>query len=290
MPCYHPLPGWYARKRNANEKRSVKFNLDEGSARLPTSVPCGRCIGCRLEYSRQWAVRCMHETRLHEDSYFATLTYERDPGTLIPSHFQEFMKRLRWHYGAGIRFFQCGEYGEAFSRPHHHALLWGLRFEDARPYVYQDSSRGLVSEKLEEVWSHGRCLLGQVTFESAAYVARYSLKKVVGAGAEEHYKGRHPEFLTMSRRPGIGAGYVEAHGAEVYRDDSVIVRGVECKPPRYYDNASEKVRPEVMARIRARRRMAARRAVDNSGSRLLVREAVKEAGIRLLTNREFENG
>ena len=154
----------------------------------------------------------MHESQLHEDSCFVTLTYETDPGTLVPSHFPEFMKRLRWHYGPGIRFFQCGEYGEQFARPHHHALLWGVRFEDEARYVGLDESSGRVSKKLEETWSHGRCFIGDVSFESAAYIARYTLKKVVGPGAASHYQGRVPEFLTMSRRPGIGAGFVDKYG------------------------------------------------------------------------------
>lgn len=290
MPCYHPLPGWYAKRLNKNERREIKFNISEGSVHLPTLVPCGQCIGCKLERSRQWAVRCMHENLLHDDSCFVTLTYEKDPGTLVPSDYQEFMKRLRWHYGNGIRFFQCGEYGERLARPHHHALLWGLRFEDARPYVGVRENSGLVSETLERIWSHGRCFIGEVTFESAAYIARYTLKKVVGEVASaRHYQGRHPEFLTMSRRPGIGAGYVERYGSQVYATDSVVVRGKECKPPRFYDERMAKVKASVVEAVKRSRRVEARKSLDNSGVRLIVREKVKAGAVNFL-RRSLENG
>lgn len=290
MPCFHPLPGWYAKKLNPEtQKRSIVFKGGEGSKFLPATVPCGTCIGCKLERSRQWALRCMHETKLHEDSCFVTLTYEDSPGTLVPSHYPEFMKRLRWHYGNGIRFFQCGEYGESFERPHHHALLWGVRFEDEARYVGLDESSGRVSKRLEEIWGHGRCFIGDVTFESAAYIARYTLKKVVGPGAPAWYQGRHPEFLTMSRRPGIGAAFLDKYGAEIYKDDSCIVRGAECKPPRYYDDRKAKLHPSVIERVKGRRRAAGRAFVDNSGSRLVVREKVKLGAVNLL-RREFEHG
>lgn len=107
MPCYHPLSGWYSKTRNASGKRSIVFNLQEAYKDKPLQVPCGRCIGCRLEKARQWAVRCMHEASLYDKNCFVTLTYDEDycPESLIPEHFVLFMKRLRKRYGAGIRFF-----------------------------------------------------------------------------------------------------------------------------------------------------------------------------------------
>lgn len=301
MACYHPLPGWFGRERSTSGKRPVVFRLSEGYKDRPVFVPCGRCIGCQLERSRQWAVRCMHEAGLHDASCFVTLTYSEDKlpyrGSLEPKHFVDFMKRLRSRLGE-VRYFQCGEYGEQLSRPHHHALLFGLRFPD-------EVRRGKTSTSalLEELWGHGYCVIGDVTFESAAYVARYALKKVVGAHALSHYGGRLPEYCTMSRRPGIGASFVDKYGPEVYRDDSVIVRGTECKPPRYYDERFARKRPRAMARVKesrlealrhwdedldivdqvkVSRKAAANGSPDNTGRRLLVREQVKLASIRSL--------
>ena len=286
MPCYHPIPGWYSRVVNESGKRSIVFNLGEGFKDKPASVPCGKCVGCQLERARQWAVRCMHEARYHAASSFVTLTYETVPpgGSLRPKDMVDFLKRLRYHHGK-LRFFQCGEYGERLERPHHHALLFGYWPSDAREYVSGGSSRLYRSRLLEEVWSHGRCMVGSVSFQSAGYVARYALKKVVGPAAAVHYSGRVPEYLTMSRRPGIGRRYVEEFGDELYGRDFLVVNGVKCRPPRYYDEFQEREAPDVMRRIKHARADEARRSPDNSGSRLVVREVVKEASMRFLDRR-----
>lgn len=285
MPCYHPLPCWYSGKRNENGKRSIVFGHGAGT-HGKLSVPCGTCVGCKLEKARQWSVRCMHEASLYDVNCFVTLTYRELPpgGSLVPKHFVDFMKRLRFHYGE-VRFFQCGEYGEALSRPHHHALFFGLDFPDKRAHGGSGENQTYISESLDSMWSHGNCVIGSATFESAGYIARYALKKVVGEKAGDWYQGRVPEYLTMSRRPGIGAGFVKQYKSGIYRDDSVIVRGAECKPPRYYDNVMEKLSPSVMKRVKARRRAAAEDSEDNSGKRLLVREEVKRGAIANLSRK-----
>lgn len=75
MTCYSPLEGWYSKKRTLSGNRKVVFNLHEGLADRPVTIPCGQCIGCRLERSRQWAVRCVHEASLHTSNCFLTLTF-----------------------------------------------------------------------------------------------------------------------------------------------------------------------------------------------------------------------
>lgn len=213
-----------------------------------------------------------------------TLTYRDEclppGGSLRPADFVGFMKRLRWKLGGKVRFFQCGEYGERLSRPHHHALFFGVGFPDKK--FFRESPGGgalYTSDMLDATWGHGFCSIGEVSFESASYVARYALKKVVGPGAAAHYGGRIAEYLTMSRRPGIGRSYIDKYGKEVYAADSVVVRGVECKPPRYYDAQLERESPSVYARIKGRRRAEAAADTDNRGSRLYVKEAVKEAAM-----------
>ena len=123
----------------------------------PVELPCGRCIGCKLERARQWAVRCMHEAALHEANCFVTLTYEDDKlppdGGLRPRDFVLFMKRLRKRYGNGIRFFHCGEYGEKFLRPHHHVLLFNHDWPDKRVCRTSKSGESLYSSgELESLW------------------------------------------------------------------------------------------------------------------------------------------
>ena len=130
MACYQPLKGYYSKSRNPNGKRNVVFNPQMGYRDRPVTVPCGQCIGCRLERSRQWAIRCYHEASMYERNSFVTLTYDDESlplgGTLVFRDFQLFMKRLRKQYGAGIRFYACGEYGEKFGRPHYHVCLFNF--------------------------------------------------------------------------------------------------------------------------------------------------------------------
>lgn len=307
MPCYHPIAGWYAVRRNQSGKRSIVFGKSNPALvpdyRRPVEVPCGRCLGCRLEYSRQWAVRCMHEAKLHAVSIFVTLTYNDEcvpkDMNLRPRDYVLFMKRLRIAH-PGVRFFQCGEYGELLGRPHHHAILFNCWFPDQR--FLKEKTPGCklyTSAELDKLWGHGSCTFGSVTFESAAYVARYTMKKV---GGERH--DRVSEYCTMSRRPGIGAAFVDKFRSDFYPRDEVVVRGVPCRPPRYYDNRVSLVAPSVVARVKAgRRRKASAKLVDMGvGSeygiaaagelvnmkKLTVREDVKAAAVSLLT-REVDN-
>ncbi|AXH74925.1 MAG: replication initiator protein [Microviridae sp.] len=283
MPCYHPLPGWFSRTINASGKRSIVFNIRDGQSDLKAEIPCGRCLGCRLERSRQWAIRCMHEARLHPDNCFITLTYDEDhaaqlpfaetgrPG-LDPRHFVLFMKRLRKAYGEGIRFFQCGEYGEQTLRPHHHALLFNHRFPDQRVWNTNSKHSTYVSESLESLWGHGLCSIDEVNFATASYVARYSMKKIYGPEAEAHYQGRQPEYLTMSRRPGIGSGFFDKYEQEIYNRDSCLVNAKEVKPPSYYDDKLAKLDNDRYLLIKDARKLAATSNANNKPARLRVRE------------------
>jgi len=217
-------------------------------------VPCGQCIECRLKRSREWALRCVHEASLYDENSFVTLTYEDKflppGGTLVKRDFQDFMRRLRREYGK-VRYFHVGEYGERTGRPHYHALMFGLRFRDERECGRSGSGYPeFVSDELSALWTFGRHTIGAVTFESAAYVARYCVKKVTGPRAQEVYQGRLPEYATMSRRPGIGSSWFKKFRDEVVRDDSVLARGHEVLPPRFYLKQLEEAQLEV---IRARR-------------------------------------
>lgn len=215
-------------------------------------------------------MRAVHEASLHERNCFITLTYEHDPYSLCVRDWQLFAKRLRKRCGS-FRFLMCGEYGELLGRPHYHALLFGLSFEeDAR-----SCGKGLFrSPTLEAAWSHGFSSFGQLTFESAAYVARYTVKKINGPGAAEHYDGRMPEFLLCSRRPGIGAGWIDQFKDDVFPRDEVIARGHPSRPPKYYDKF---IPPNLEADVKAARQKLAQRfqkSVEATAERKAVRERV----------------
>lgn len=282
MACFHPLEAWQL------EDNRVVF-VETGPVKRALSLPCGQCVGCRLERSRQWAVRCVHESQMHEHSSFVTLTYEQlSSSSLVYRDFQLFMKRLRASSKTPVRFFMAGEYGEDFARPHFHALLFGVFFQDRVPLRKMPSGAQLYrSARLEALWPHGFSSVGDVTFESAAYVARYVMKKITGDAAGSHYESvedtgeivsRVPEFCRMSLKPGIGATWFEKYRDEVFPIDQVVVNGVKMKPPRYYDKFLAKVDAPELADVEFGRFVrAAACEPDNSPERLAVREVVTRA-------------
>lgn len=261
MPCYSPLTAYHGKDFNSSGKRSIVFNLSQARFGVPISLPCGRCIGCRLERSRQWAIRIVHEGSLHEEKCFLTLTYDQQhlpsDGSLRFSDFQKFMKRLRKRvHPVQVRFFHCGEYGEQLGRPHYHCILFGFSFSDQILFKRgSEPSLNLYTSKvLSELWPLGFSTIGQVTFESAAYVARYVVKKFLGPGADAHYQGRKPEYTTMSRRPGIGSAWLQKFKDDVFPQDEVVVRGKKMAPPKYYRQQYEITDP-VAAELMRRKRI-----------------------------------
>lgn len=258
-------------------------------------LPCGNCIGCKLERSRQWAARCVHEASLYERNCFLTLTYSPEnlpmDESLDHTEFQRFMKRLRKHFGANkenpIRYFHAGEYGDLKGRPHYHAIIFNLDFEDKVLYEFGENPT-YTSPTLTKIWGLGLAVIGAVTFQSAAYVARYCLKKITGEKAEEHYQGRKPEYTTMSRRPGIGAGWFDKWKGDIFPSDNLVVKGVCMRPPRFYDGLFEREAPSTMEKIRSRR-MARASSVDaeEKANRIgYTAEEVKRAQIRALSRKQ----
>jgi len=298
MPCFYPIKGWRSRTPGASGKYSVVFTPTLGFRDLPMEVPCGQCIGCRLERSRQWAMRCVHEASLYDRNCFITLTYDDnhlplDHG-LDKSAFPKFMKRLRKKFGTGVRYFHCGEYGEQFGRPHYHACLFNFDFYDKKIWKVGVGDVPLYSsDVLASLWPFGFGSIGEVTFESAAYVARYVMKKVTGVSADEHYVWiddstgeffkRTPEYTTMSRRPGIGREWFNRYRSDVYPDDFVVMRGVKMKPPKYYKLQYELDSPIEAKRLANKRlESAVRRAGDATRDRLQVRERIVRSRVSQL--------
>lgn len=297
MPCFHPLDAFQSVYPDSSTgKRSITFNRSKARDHKPIKLPCGQCIGCRLERSRQWAIRCLHEAQMHDKNCFITLTFSpealekrKNPMSVDVRDFQLFMKRLRKKYGAGIRFYHCGEYGEKNGRPHYHACLFGFDLEDKQLWKVNNGIRLYISKNLQELWPYGFSTIGDVTFESAAYVARYIMKKVNGDLADEKYFDKNtgelikPEYTTMSRRPGIGRGWLEKYGSDVYPHDHVVIRGVVCKPPKYYDGVLKTERPYEFDEIKERRLTNAEKyADDNTPDRLAIREEITKTRLKQL--------
>lgn len=313
MTCYHPQTVYRSNVLTVNGKRSLVWDQRKSTGDA-LQISCGQCIGCRLEKSRVWASRISNEASLYAENCFITLTYspENMPenGSLRPRDFQLFLKRLRKKYGSQIRFYQCGEYGENFGRPHYHACLLNFDFPDKTPWR-KSGREDLIyrSKSLETLWGLGHCEIGSVTFESAAYCARYITKKVTGKTSEAHYTRLnaetgelvqlHPEYCNMSRRPGIGAPWLEKFSSDVYNHDILVIRGgVKVPPPRYYNNRYEIMEPEHYARIKSKRlqkelnafctEQYSRTRRDNTYERRIVKEIVHEATIKNSLNRTYE--
>lgn len=283
MPCYKPLSAW------RTDSGDVVFNSKRGGK--PLFLSCGQCVGCRLERSRQWATRCMHEASMHNDNCFITLTYaSNDVSSLNYRDFQLFLKRLRKHWpNDRIRFYMCGEYGEKNYRPHFHACLFGFNFPDRVPLRHLGISKLYRSAQLDKLWSHGHAAIGDVTFESAAYVARYVMKKITGDTAQDHYTDPEtgeiltPEFNHMSLKPGIGHDWLLKYYTDVYPTGKVVIRGHESKPPKYYDRNYKTRDPigyDELCAIREFENYAHR---DNDTyDRLATREKVAKSRIKTL--------
>ena len=234
---------------------------------------------------------------MHTQNSFITLTYAKEhlpsDGSLIKWHFQDFMKRLRSaHPSHSIRYFMCGEYGEKFTRPHYHACLFGIDFPDKDPIREEEGIILYNSPKLDKIWSYGYTSIGALTFETAAYTARYITKKITGDQRHEHYQttcehtgnliNLEPEFATMSLKPGIGKKWLDTYHSDIYPHDTVIHRKGKTSPPRYYDKIMELNGHDIDSIKLNRKKRAAKNLSDNTPERLEVREKVKKLKFKQL--------
>lgn len=277
--CVQPIEGWLSYERNANGKRPVVFDRGSADADRPIAVPCGKCVECRNRKARDWAVRIMHESQLHDEKWFVTLTYDDrqlpDGGQLCKRDVQLFLKRLRKD-GHVLRYFGVGEYGSVTGRPHYHLCLFGVGFPDKRHHTTRKGYQVYTSAYLDRRWQKGICEFGSLSYESAAYVARYLTKGTVVADSDT----RVGEFAVMSRKPGIGKDWWNQFRCEVYAADSVVVRGKELRPPVAYDRWQEAVDPDGLRRVK-RRRLQAVDGEEERGERWRARKEVGEARVNL---------
>ena len=265
MPCYKPLTAYWSKYLTENGKRQLVFNAKLAlNTDFKIQVPCGRCIGCRLEYARVWGLRCWHESLLYDNNCFLTLTYDDDHlpdwHSLDRDHFTNFIKRLREYVRIRcikekiplikIRYFGCGEYGDKSQRPHYHSIIFNFDFPDKKFLGFNKNGDMLyTSNLLTSLWPYGLHSIGGVSFKSASYVARYVMKKIFGE-ASSFYLDHCllPPFIAMSRKPGLGREWFEKNRTQI--EDHLFVRteaGVNSPVPRYYTDQfsdSAKIRLE----------------------------------------------
>lgn len=323
MACYHPMYGLRTGDKTKNGKDVIKIvghTLPQGwPPDKVVQIPCGKCIGCRLEYSRQWANRCMLELQYHDSAYFCTFTYDDEhvpvsyhtaedtgeafPGmTLRKRDMQLLLKRIRKRFSDDkIRFYGAGEYGSHTFRPHYHIILFGLHLNDLE--VYKQSRLGdtyYISPSLSKCWCDrdgnplGYVVVAPVTWETCAYVARYTSKKwTVNDGEVFQSLGLEEPFVLMSRRPGIGRQYYEDHPEMfqyAYINVSTDDGGRKFPPPKYYETLLERDDPELFAQRKLERKISAVKAEKvadrhsqlDKYDRLALAERVKAGQIKSL--------
>lgn len=360
MPCYRPLDAFQCVDGVVVFSEQRKHDVVR---RL--TLACGQCIGCRLERSRQWAVRCMHEKQMHTSACFITVTYSDDQipegHELRHEDWQAFAKRLRQHIErehirsitsqlkltntrkgffahsdkpavdknspsneidqkkgffrfpksqkfkinfrhTNLRFYMAGEYGEQTKRPHYHAAIFGYDFPDKKHWRQTRGGPLYTSTRLDKLWRKGFTTIGELTFESAAYIARYITSKISGTSPEakakakakyeyidEHgeIKQRKKEYNRMSLRPAIGATWLQKYTADVYPEGIVIARGHKSTAPRYYDKKYADAQPLNYEDMKWLRQLEGeKRSDDNTPERLRDKEKVKLAAITTLRRRQ----
>ncbi|QCS36260.1 replication initiator protein [Capybara microvirus Cap1_SP_192] len=331
MTCYHPLRRFTIGVNPETGKslgkvtpydvdyltrRGKKFIYGYGSpVRLPYDdalfedsdvIPCGKCIGCRLDYSRQWTTRLMLELPYHNEAWFLTLTYNDDvlptnlvdvdgeikvTHSLVKKDFQNFIKRLRNYFpDKSISYYCCGEYGSRSFRPHYHAILF---FDSPlQDYVFpsgdsnknvlhkvQDGYFYFINPLIDKLWyrsdmpdrSAGFHYITQVNWDTCAYVTQYVTKKLNGSAADV-YDRLHlePEFSLISQKPALGRRYYDEHKDDIYTTYFIGISSNskyrQVKPPRYYDNLFDVDNHDTLQVLKEERRSIA----EDRISRLLL--------------------
>lgn len=267
MSCTDPRPGLLV-PANTKTGRKVKFlsdllrkcdyaNIVEKYGDNFVWIPCGKCDSCIEQRTKSWAIRCTLEAAQYEDNCFLTLTYNNQcvpKGGLQKKEFQKFIKALRNKYGAGIRYFGCGEYGSKYDRPHYHIIVFNFFPKDAEPVKYDAVTQCIYyrSKELQSLWKFGFVSIGEVTYNSCAYVARYCQKKIKDMGIVR----QNPEFSLMSRRPGIGQKYFEDHYDSLINTDRIYINindKVFFSSFRYFDKLIERVDPAKLQELKNQR-------------------------------------
>lgn len=297
---YMPIDGNLSEK-NLKRLNKISFTYKEGWTQI--ELPCGECPQCKLAKANEWAVRieCEAKTWKHH-GVFVTLTYDNEhlpmkngKTTLIKKHIQDFKKRLRkyiathkesryyWNNPKSgklekpVRTFECGEYGTKGTRaiiggnPHYHQIIFNWIPNDLKYDKKQSEGSEFPlykSKTLKKLWGHGFVIIGMISYESASYVARYTMKKNGLAKIKREYydvcepdketgqlvmktkyrnvKGEvESEFISMSTGPGIGYHYYMENREKIKENNGILIKvkgnAKLKKIPRYFRKLWERL-------------------------------------------------
>lgn len=263
MACSSPLYAWNTGRLTENGKplycicrdngappsirfanKQLKWSLDrplglgdfpDGFLKECIRVPCGKCDGCLMDRSRLWADRVTVEAASWPWNWFVTITYDNKHLPPFDYDYKRelslYVKRVRNKFGKGVRFFASFELGAKTLRPHFHVIFFNLHLTDLRLFNNAGPDPLYESPVLSSCWPFGMSVIGKVTPESAAYVARYTMKKA----------GDRTGFINMSRKPGIGCAFFLDNFDRISRNKAYPVGlGRVAPPPRYFKRLADK--------------------------------------------------
>lgn len=259
MSCFEPLTAY--QMIYADYTSEIRFTRPKSGKFKELKVPCGKCLGCKLDKANDWSIRCWCEMQQWKNNCFITLTYDDNHipqgGYLDKRDVQLFMKKLRYYHEGieewtnpitgkkekPIRFMLCGEYGpNGTRRPHYHLLIFNWKPDKLKFHKEnQWGDRIMTSKDIENIWGKGFITVGELTYKSACYVARYTTKKMFNETKIKDLKKAEiqPEFILMSRMPGIGYKYWNDYKTEILNREGILIKLKDKvknkKIPKYFE-------------------------------------------------------
>lgn len=191
-------------------------------------ISCRKCVFCQKKFINDWFVRMYLESKFYNPSevLFLTFTYNEDNlpknGLLNIKDLQDFWKRLRKYYtGVKIRYFACGEYGDQYGRPHYHAIIYGL--------PYSQETYDVILSK----WAKGFICMKPAVRRNFRYVAKYCVKSHQKTKLDIFTGEVLSEFVTMSRRYGIGYRFLESfeNRISILTNSTIDIHGFNYSVP-----------------------------------------------------------
>lgn len=265
--CAFPVTAyWFGELNKETGGKVLKFGMSYSSMNYKEvyELPCNTCYPCQARRKAVIGLRAMHEATEHLHNCFITLTvndcYMNEvfpDNSLNHRPFQLFAKRLRKFISCKypelppIKILMCGEYGEEKNRPHFHAIIFGFDFEDKIKF-----GKYYISNTLAKLWQYGFHSIGEVNFDSCAYIAKYVVKKKDDKDYINEDTGvfRKKEYIVYPK--GLGLKKFEKYYKDWYNLGYIYSqKGFKMSLPSYYDRKYAELEPEKMELIKEERKL-----------------------------------
>ena len=265
MKCLFPLSGLRSKKINdATGNRPVVLSLapKDGFVDQKLSLPCNKCLHCRINRTREFAIRSHHESLVgpsgpisQDNNHFVLLTYNDKNlpkhGALQASDVKKFLDRIRadcaWRGLPSPRTFGCGEYGSKTQRPHYHINIFNLKLSDITYLKNLKQNKLYTSTYLTEKWKLGAVTLSPFSHLTAQYTAKYIVKALWADDPPEGDTRVEAPFplpsqgrVATSTQPGLGAFFLDRYAQEIVNLGAIEIDGALAPIPTYYKKRLQK--------------------------------------------------